>query len=103
MTLVFGMVELLGVRVNSIDSHDVSKHVDRATREDLVTSKVVISDESLARLLNLAGVGKLLSAKEACKRIITVVLVVSLTDLNSIISQVVVDYKRSVFRSAVET
>jgi len=102
MTLVFGLVELLGVGINSIDPHDVSEHVDGATREDLVAGKVVISDEGLAGLLNLAGVGKLLSAEEAGERIVTVVLVVGFSDLNGVISQVVVDYKRSVITSAVE-
>jgi len=103
MTLVFVVVVGLGVGVNSIDSHHVSEHGDGATGEDLVAGEVVISNEGLTGLLNLAGVGKLLSAEEAGEGVETVVLMVSLSDFDGIISQVVVDDKRSVFRRAVET
>jgi len=103
MTLVFVMVVGLGVGINSIDSHHVSEHADGATGEDLVTGEVVISNEGLTGLLNLAGVGKLLSAEEAGEGVETVVLMVSLSDFDGVISQVVVDYERSVFGRAVET
>jgi hypothetical protein len=103
MTLIFVMVVGLGVGVNTVDSHHVSEHGDGATGEDLVAGEVVISNEGLTGLLNLAGVGKLLSAEEAGEGVETVVLMVSLSDFDGIISQVVVDDKRSVFRRTVET
>ena len=103
MTLVLLVVVLLSVLVHSINLHDVAEGVDAASGVDLVTGKVVISDEGLAGLLNLAGVGKLLSAEEAGERIETIILVVSLTDLNGIVSQVIVDDERTVVGVAVET
>jgi len=103
MTLVLIVVVLLSVLVHSINLHDVAEGVDAASGVDLVTGKVVISDEGLAGLLNLAGVGKLLSAEEAGERIETIILVVSLTDLNGIVSQVIVDDERTVVGVAVET
>jgi hypothetical protein len=97
------MVVLLSVLVNSINFHNVSKRVDVTSREDLVTGEIVIAYEGLTGLLDLTAVRKLLSTKKAGKRVETIILVVSFSDFNSVVSQVIVDNERTVFRSAVET
>jgi hypothetical protein len=103
VSLILLVVVLLSVLINSIDLHGEAEDVDATTGEDLITGQVVISDEGLTRLLHLTGVGQFLSSEEAGKRVKSIILVMGLTDLNGIVSQVVVDHKRSVLVGTVES
>ena len=103
VSLILLVVVLLGVLINSVNLHGEAEDVDATTGEDLITGQVVISDKGLTRLLYLTGVGQFLSSEEAGKRVKSVILVMGLTDLNGIVSQVVVDHKRSVLVGAVES
>jgi len=103
MAVVLFFVVGLSVFINTINLHHLVEDVNETTGVDLVTSQVVITDEGLTGLLNLRGVGELLSSEEAGEGIETVILVMGLTNLNGIISKVVVDDERSVVLSAIET
>jgi len=103
VTLILLVVVLLGVGIDSVNFHLKSENINVTFREDLITCQVVVSDEGLSRLLDLVVIGELLSAEEAGERIVTVVLMVGLTHFNGIVSEVIVDYERTILSSAVET
>jgi len=103
VALVLLMVVLLGVLIDAVNLHGEAEDVNVTTREDFIAGQVVISNEGLSRLLNLTGVGQLLSSEEAGERVKSVILVMGFTDLNSVVSQIVVDDKRSVLVGAVES
>jgi hypothetical protein len=69
----------------------VTKDVNGLVLVDFITGQVVVSDESLSRLLNLTVFGELSSSQEASEVVVSIVLVVDFSDLNSVVSQEVLD------------
>lgn len=78
--------------VNALDDIDPSIGIDVALRGDLISSDIVVSNELLSWLVHIESVWKLLSSEEEWEGIASVVGVVHLTDLHSVISQVVVHH-----------
>jgi len=62
VAIVLFVVEVLSVFIGTLNSHDVAECVDSASGHDLIAGQVVVSNEGLAGLFNLAGVGELLSS-----------------------------------------
>ena len=85
-----------------MDVEKATKSIDRLVWVDLIAGQVVVTDEAEARLVNIGSEGELLSSKELWEGVTTVVWVMDLTDLNSVISQVVLYDKRKIFRLAEE-
>ena len=86
-----GSVEVLSKCIDTGHHVDAAVSVDIGCGGDLVASQVVVTDEALAWLVSVVAIGELLAAEEEGKGISTVVREVALTDLESVISQVVVD------------
>ena len=90
-------IAILGSVVGLSELIDTGHHIDAAISVDigcggdLVASQVVVTDEALAWLVSVVAIGELLTAEQEGKGISTVVREVALTDLESVISQVVVD------------
>jgi len=90
-------IAILGSVVGLSELIDTGHHIDAAVSVDigcggdLVASQVVVTDEALAWLVSVVAIGKLLAAEQESKGIPAVVGEVALTDLKSVISQVVVD------------
>ena len=90
-------IAILGSVVGLSELIDTGHHIDAAVSVDigcggdLVASQVVVTDEALAWLVSVVAIGELLTAEKEGKGISTVVREVALTDLESVISQVVVD------------
>jgi hypothetical protein len=91
MSVVLLSVEFLSEFTDSIDVHNVTKDVNGLVLVDFITGQVVVSDESLSRLLNLTVFGELSSSQEASEVVVSIVLVVDFSDLNSVVSQEVLD------------
>ena len=89
--------------VNSCDHIDLSISIDVAGWSNLISSKVVVSDEGLSWLVNIETVWEFLSSKEESKGITSIVWMVDLTDLYGIISQVVVDHIWKIIANSEET
>lgn len=62
MSAILGLVEILGVFIDSVNSHNVSKNVDGFFLVDFITGQVVVTDESLTGLLNFTVLGELSSS-----------------------------------------
>lgn len=62
VTIVLFVVVVLSVFIGTLNSHDVAECVNGTTGHDLIAGQVVVSNEGLAGLLNLGGVGELLSS-----------------------------------------
>jgi len=88
---VFLSVELLGGLVDAFDLKNASESIDVALWGDLVAGQVVVANEGLSWLVDIEAVWELLSTEEQGKCVAAVVRVVHLTDLDSVIGQVVVD------------
>ena len=82
---------------------DSTKGVDDTSWVDFIASKVVVSDEVLAWLIDIKSVWKLLSSQEESKGISSIVWSVRLSDLNGVIGQVVVENVRKVFADGEES
>ena len=89
--------------INSCDHIDLSISIDVAGWSNLISSKVVVSDEGLSWLVNIETVWEFLSSKEESKGITSIVWMVDLTDLYGIISQVVVDHIWKIIANSEET
>ena len=96
-------VELLGEFVDTLNFKFTSVSNDVAGRGDLIAGQIVISDEGLAWLVHVETVWEFLSTEKQCKGVSSVVGVVDLTDLNGIVSQVVMDNKRKTIIFGEET
>ena len=77
--------------INTGDAVDLSIGVDVAVWGDLVSGQVVVSDELLSWLVDIKAVWKLSSSQKKGEGVTAIVSMVNLTDLNGVISQVVVD------------
>jgi hypothetical protein len=97
------LVELLGEGIDTGDDVNLAVGRDVGIRGDLVTGEVVVTDEGLAWLVDIETVGQLLSAEEDGEGVSTVVGEVTVTDLEGIISQVVVDDVGEVVTAGEET
>ena len=88
---------LLGIPVgseliDSLDHIDSAIGIDVALWSDLVSSHIVVSNELLSWLVHIESVWKLLSSQEKWEGVTSIVRVVDLTDLHSVIGQVVVNH-----------
>ena len=97
------LVESLGGLIDTLDDEGAAIGVDVGLRSDLIASQVVVTDEVLAWLVHLVAVGQLSAAQVNRECISTVVWAVVLTDLESVIGQIVVHGVGQVVASAEET
>ena len=95
-------VELSGGCIDASDHVNLAVGVDVRFRGNLIASEVVITDESLAWLVNVEAVRKLTSAESDGETISSIVGAVNFTDLESIVSQVVVDNEGEVIAPSEE-
>ena len=84
-------VELSGGLIDASDHVNLAVGVDVRFWSNLIASEVVVTDESLAWLVNVEAVGKLASAETDGEPVSSIVRAVNFTDLESIVSQIVVD------------
>lgn len=89
--VVLLLIEVLSELINSSDSELTTEGVDGSLGLNLIASKIVISNEVLAWLVDCKALRKLLSLKKKCEGVATIIGVMNLSDLNCIISEVVVD------------
>ena len=89
--------------VNSCDHIDLSISIDVAGWSNLISSKVVVSDEGLSWLVNIETVWEFLSSEEKSEGITSIVWMVDLADLYGIVSQVVVDHIWKIIANSEET
>lgn len=101
--VVLLLVEVLGELVDSSDSELSAECVDGALGLDLVAGEVVVSNEVLAWLVHCEALGKLLSLQQQREGVSAVVGVVHFSDLDGIVSQVVVDNEGQVVALDEET
>jgi len=94
---ILALVEVLGVFIDTRDAENAAEGVDHATGGDLVAGQVVVSDEVLSGLVDGVGVGQLLSTEEKGEGVTTIVRVVNFSDLNGVVSEVVVNNEGEVF------
>jgi hypothetical protein len=92
LVTVGAAVERLSELVDSGDLEDAAVSVDVGVRSDLVTGEVVVTDEVLAWLVHVKSVGQLLSTEEKSEGVSSVVGVMALTDLECVVSQIVVHH-----------
>jgi len=83
-------IVLLSEWVHAVDHVDAAVRVDVRGGRDLVASQVVVTDEVLTWLVDIKSVWQFLSAQKHSEGISAVVRVVALTNLESVVSQVVV-------------
>lgn len=62
MSAILGLVEILSVFIDSVNSHNVSENVDGFFLVDFIAGQVVVSDEGLTGLLNFTVFGELSSS-----------------------------------------
>jgi hypothetical protein len=91
LVAVLGHVPVAGELIDALNDVDAAVGVNVALGGDLVGGQVVVADEVLAWLVHVETVWQLLSSQEKGEGVASVVRVVNLTDLNGIVSQVVVD------------
>lgn len=91
MSVVLFSVELLSESIDSLDVHNVTKDIDGLVLVNFIAGQVVVSDESLSRLLDLTGFGELSSSQEASEVVVSIVLVVDFSDFESVVGQEVLD------------
>ena len=84
-------VPSLSVLINTLNNVDLAIGVNVADWGNLVSGQVVVSNEALAWLVHIETVWQLLSSQEEREGITSIVGMVHFTDLDGIISQVVVD------------
>ena len=89
--------------INSCDHIDLSIGIDVAGWSNLISSKVVVSDEGLSWLVNIETVWEFLSSEEESEGITSIVWMVDLADLYGIVSQVVVDHIWKIIANSEET
>ena len=89
--------------VNSCDHIDLSISIDVAGWSNLISSKVVVSNEGLSWLVNIETVWEFLSSEEESEGITSIVWMVDLADLYGIVSQVVVDHIWEIIANSEET
>lgn len=81
----------MGELIDTLDLIDFSVSVDVACWSDLVSSQVVVSNEVLSWLVDIETVWQLLSSQKESKGITSIILVVNLSNLDSVVSEVVVN------------
>ena len=86
-----GEVEVASELIDTLDDVGSAVGADVARWSDLVGGQVVVADEVLAWLVHIEALWKSLSPEEESEGIAAVVWMVDLTDLEGIISKVVVD------------
>lgn len=99
----FLLVESLGKFINAKNAEDATEGIQIAIGLDLIGGHIVVTNESLTWLVHIEFLGKFLSSQVEREGVATVVRVVVLADLNSVISQVVVNNKLEAFRLTVES
>ena len=87
----FGSVVVLSELIDASNYIDAAVSVDIGCRCDFVCCQVVVTDEALAWLVSVVAIGELLTAEQEGKGISAIVRIVALTNLKSVVSQVVVD------------
>ena len=84
-------VEILRELINSSNLVASTKRVNLTAWVNLITSQVVVANELLSWLVYIPIVWQFLSSQQKGERITAIVGAMGLSDLNSVISQVVVD------------
>lgn len=84
-------VEVFGKGVHSLNHIRDSISDDVAFRGDLVGGQIIVTDETLTRLINIETVGELLATEEKSEGISAVVGTVTLTDFKRVVSKIVVN------------
>ena len=86
-----GSVEVLSELIDASYHIDAAVSVDIGCRCDFVCCQVVVTNEALAWLVSVVAIWELLTTEQEGKSISAIVRIVALTNLKSVISQVVVD------------
>ena len=86
-----GSVEVLSELIDASYHIDAAVSVDIGCRCDFVCCQVVVTNEALAWLVSVVAIWELLTTEQEGKGISAIVRIVALTNLKSVISQVVVD------------
>ena len=84
-------VESSGGSIYAGDHVNLAVGIDVRFGGNLITSEVVVSDEGLTWLVNVEAVRKLASAETDGETVSSIVGAMNFTDLESIVSQIVVD------------
>lgn len=79
-----------------------AKSVDGLVWVDFIAGQVVVTDKAEARLVDVGSERQLLSSKELGESITAVVGVMNFTNLDSVVSEVVLDDEGQILRSAEE-
>lgn len=85
-------VELLSEGIDAIDHVDAPVGVNVRGGCDLIAGQIVVTDEVLAWLVHIEAIWQLLAAKKNGEGVTSVVRVVALTNLERVVSQVVVHH-----------
>ena len=88
---ILGSVVVLSELIDASHHIDAAVSVDIGCRCDFVACQVIVTDEALAWLVSVVAIWELLTAEQEGKGISAIIRVVALTNLKSVISQVVVD------------
>lgn len=88
--LVALAVEALREVVDTLDFIDSAVGVDTRRGRDLVAGQVVVTNEGMARLVHIDAIGQLLAAEVDSESISTVVGLVALTNLEGVVTEIVV-------------
>ena len=88
---ILGSVVVLSELIDASHHIDAAISVDIGCRCDFVCCQVVVTDEALAWLVSVVTIWELLTTEQEGKSISAIVRIVALTNLKSVISQVVVD------------
>ena len=87
----FGSVVVLSELIDASNYIDAAVSVDIGCRCDFVCCQVVVTDEALSWLVSVVAIWELLTTEQEGKGISAIVRIVALTNLKSVISQVIVD------------
>ncbi len=90
------LVELLRELVHSVNPKDPSEDIELLAGLDLIARNIVVTDKVLTWLIYSEAFGELLSPQEQRERVPPVVSMVDLSDLDRVVSQVVMDDKRQI-------
>lgn len=99
----FLLVESLSKFIDTENTEDATESIQIAIGLDLITGHIVVANESLTWLVHIKFLWQFLSSQVEREGITTIVRVMVLTDLDGVISQVVVDNKLEAFGLAVES
>jgi hypothetical protein len=100
---VLALVEVLGEAVDTGDLIVAAEGANASAWVNFIASQVVVTNEVLAWLVYIKPVWELLSSQQKRKRITAIVGSVTFSDLNRVVSEVVVDDVRQLIMDRVKT